>query len=150
MTYTTGNAAPPAARSADADREVYTDEESGMGWLFFAGTMLGLAGLMRIIDAIWAFGASDQAVNLKDGVLGDNLTTYAWLWLILGLILIVSSFYVLVRSQFARWVGIVAAGIGALGAMTWMPYTAVWSFTYISLAVLTIYALGAHGGREPR
>ena len=35
-----------AARGYDSD---------GDGWLFFAGTILGLAGLMRIFDSIWAF-----------------------------------------------------------------------------------------------
>ena len=30
-------------------------EDRGSGWLVLAGTVLGLAGLMRIIDAIWAF-----------------------------------------------------------------------------------------------
>ena len=31
------------------------EEDKGFGWLFFAGTVLGLAGLMRIVDSIWAF-----------------------------------------------------------------------------------------------
>jgi hypothetical protein len=125
------------------------DEPRGEGWLFFAGTMLGLAGLMRIIDAIWAFvynGAVPQ--NLKDGLLGSNLNNYGWTWLIVGCILILSSVMVLTRSQFARWIGILAAGIGALSAMTWMPYYPIWSLTYVGLAAFTFYALARYGGHE--
>ena len=121
-----------------------------IGWLFFAGTVLGLAGLMRVIDALWAFryeGALPE--NLEDGVLGDSLTNYAWVWLIVGLILILSSFLLLARSQFARWIGFIAATIGALSAMTWMPYYPIWSLTYVGIAVLVFYALAKHGGREP-
>jgi len=128
---------------------VGTTRETGTGWLFFAGTVLGLAGLMRVIDALWAFrynGALPD--NLKDGVLGDNVTTYAWVWLIVGLVLILSSFALLARSQFARWIGFIAATIGALSAMTWMPYYPIWSLTYVGIAVLVLYALAAHGGRE--
>jgi hypothetical protein len=121
----------------------------GGGWRFFAGTILGLAGLMRIIDSLWAF-RYDGALpdNLKDGVLGSNLTNYAWTWLIVGLILVLSSFLILARSQFARWIGFIAATIGGLSAMTWMPYYPIWSLTYVGIAVLVFYALARYGGRE--
>src|SRR4051794_1724497 len=82
------------------------DTEFGSGWLFFCGTLLGLAGIMRVIDSIWAFGYGGQLPDsLQDGVLGSDLKHYAWLWLIVGVVLLVSSFAVLVRSQFARWIG---------------------------------------------
>jgi hypothetical protein len=124
-------------------------ENRGYGWLVLAGTVLGLAGLMRIIDAIWAFRYNGQIPdNLQDGVLGDSLTGYAWTWLIVGIVLVVSSFLILSRSQIARWVGYVAAVILGLSAMTWMPYYPIWSLTYVGIAVLTFYALARYGGRE--
>jgi|SwirhisoilCB1_FD_contig_41_5464858_length_543_multi_4_in_0_out_0_1 hypothetical protein len=132
--------------------EVYHDDADlrGGGWLFFAGTMLGLAGLMRIIDSIWAFAYNGALPdNLKDGLFGSNLDNYAWAWLIVGLVLIAASVMILARSQFARWVGLFAAGIAALTAMTWMPYYPIWALTYVGLAVLTVYALAKYGGREP-
>ena len=125
------------------------DNEPVSGWLFLAGTVMGLAGLMRLLDSIWAFrykGALPDA--LKDGLLGDKLHTYAWVWLIVAVLLIVSSWLLLYRSQLARWVGFVAATIGALSAMAWMPYYPIWSMTYVGLFVLTFYALAVHGGRE--
>ena len=135
----------------DGGFDVNDDTDAVFGWMFFAGTILGLAGLMRILDSIWAFryhGALPD--NLKDGVLGSSLHNYAWTWLIVGVILIVSSGLVLVRSQFARWVGLIAATIGGLSAMTWMPYYPIWSLTYVFMAVLVFYALAAHGGPEAK
>ena len=121
----------------------------GSGWLFFAASMLGLAGLMRIIDSIWAFTYNGALPDgLKDGLLGSNLDNYGWTWLIVGCVLFLSSFLVLARSQFARWIGFLAAGVAALTAMTWMPYYPIWSLTYVGLAVLTFYALAKYGGRE--
>jgi hypothetical protein len=129
--------------------EVYANSDVGSGWRFFAGTILGLAGLMRFIDAIWAFRFHGTVPDgLKDGVLGSSLKTYAWTWLAVGVILIVASFLVLRRSQFARWIGMIAAGIGVLAAMTWMPYYPIWSLTYVALGAMVIYALAQYGGRE--
>ena len=145
---TTGTGRTAATESDQL--EIYPDEYKGSGWLVFAGTVLGLAGFMRIIDALWAFGYKGSLPdNLKNGVLGSNVKNYAWTWLFVGIILIVSSVFILVRSQIARWIGFIAATIGALSAMTWMPYYPVWSLTYVLIAVLVFYALARYGGREP-
>jgi hypothetical protein len=131
------------------DLQITTEAGDASGWLLFAGTILGLSGLMRIIDSIWAFRYNGNLPdNLRDGVLGSNLNTYAWTWLIVGVILIVASVFVLARSQVARWIGYFAAAIGALSAMTWMPYYPIWSLTYVAIFVMTFYALARYGGRD--
>jgi hypothetical protein len=131
------------------DVDVFGGEERGSGWLFFAGTVLGLAGLMRVVDAFWAFAYSGELpARLQDGLLGSNLDNYAWTWLVVGLVLIVASLLLMVRSQFARWIGYIAAAVGALSAMTWMPYYPVWAMTYVLIALLVFYALAQHGGRN--
>ena len=131
--------------------EVYRSDplSTGDGWLFFAGTILGLAGVMRIIDAIWAFAYNGALpASLQDGLLGSNLNNYGWTWLVVGCVLILSSFMIISRSQFARWVGYAAATLGAVSAMTWMPYYPVWSLVYVGMAVLVFYALAKYGGRQ--
>jgi hypothetical protein len=122
----------------------------GDGWMFFAGTVLGMTGIMKLIDAIWAFRYKGELpANLKDGLLGDDLTTYAWTFLVIGVVLIAASFLVLQRSPFGRWVGIIAAVIGWVGAMVWMPYFPIWALVYIVLSALVIYGLVVYGGRVP-
>jgi hypothetical protein len=124
------------------------DEEAGSGWLFFAGTILGLAGIMRLFDALWAFTYDGALPERLEGALfGTSLSTYGWVFLLVGVVLLLSSFAVLSRSQVARWVGIVAGGIMAISAIWWMPYYPVWSLTYVALGVLVVYGLAAHGGR---
>jgi hypothetical protein len=138
------------AQQSQRDRiEGYSDQSPGTGWLFFAGTVLGLAGIMRIVDSIWAFRYKGALPSgLQNGVFGSDLTNYAWLWLIVGIVLIVSSVLVLAGSQFARWVGYFAAAIGAVSAMTWMPYYPVWSLMYVGIFIFTFYALARYGGRQ--
>ncbi|HTU39877.1 MAG TPA: hypothetical protein VMF35_17905 [Acidimicrobiales bacterium] len=121
--------------------------DRGRGWIIFAGVVLGVAGIMRIFDAIWAFryhGALPQ--HLEDALFGTSLTTYGWLWLIVGIVLILCGLAVMGRSQSARWLGVAAGAIGAISAIWWMPYYPIWSLTYIALGVLVIYALVAYGG----
>lgn len=144
-----GGGSRTVTSGVDDPVEFATDTGEGTGWLLFAGTILGLMGFMRIIDAMWAFHyKGNLPENLKDSVLGDNLHTYAWTWLIVGAVLIVASVFVLARSQIARWIGYFAAAIAALSAMTWMPYYPIWSLTYVAVAVMTFYALARYGGRD--
>jgi len=147
MSYTVSEeASRKAARSASY---AGYDSDDGLGWLFFAASMLGIAGIMRVFDAIWAFRYHGKLPEgFKDATFGSNLHNYGWIWLGVGLVLILSSFLLMVRSQFARWIGFFAATVGAVSAVTWMPYYPVWSALYIGLAVLVFYALAAHGGRQ--
>jgi hypothetical protein len=127
-----------------------TMDERGDGWILFAAIVLGVAGIMRIFDAIWAFryhGKLPQ--NLENAVFGHSLTTYAWIYVIVAAILIVSAFAVLQRSQIARWVGIIAGAIVAISAIWWIPYYPIWSLVYIGVGILVIYALVAYGSRRP-
>ena len=124
-------------------------DERGDGWIFFAAIVLGVAGIMRVFDAIWAFryhGALPQ--NLENALFGTSLKTYGWVYLLVAAILIVCALAVLSRSQLGRWVGVAAGAIGAISAVWWMPYYPIWSITYVGLGVAVIYALVAHGGRE--
>ena len=140
---------PPASVTARGEELAYREERRS-GWLFFAGSVMGLAGLMRIVDAIWAFNYDGPVPQeLQDGILCDDLDSYAWLWLGVGIVLLVSSFLILERSQLARWVGLFAAAVAAITAMTWMPYYPIWSLVYVGIAVLVFYALARYGGPEP-
>jgi hypothetical protein len=126
-----------------------TTAPDGTGWLFFAATVLVLAGAMRVVDSIWAFNYKGSLPSgLQDGAFGSDLNTYAWVWLVVGIVLILSGFFVLVKAPLARWVGILAAFVGGVVAITWMPYYPVWSLVYVGLSVLVLHALITYGGRS--
>jgi hypothetical protein len=123
-------------------------DERGDGWLVFAAVLLGVAGIMRVFDAIWAFryhGVLPE--NLESAIFGHSLKTYGWVYIVVAAILILCAFAVLQRSQLARWVGVVAGAIACISASWWLPFYPIWSLTYVGLGALVIYALVAHGGR---
>jgi uncharacterized membrane protein HdeD (DUF308 family) len=149
----TCNSKPPGTLPNDAHVEWgFAMNDRGHGWILFASIVLVVAGIMRIFDAIWAFryhGVVPQ--NLEDAIFGTSLKTYGWVYLIVGIILILCGLAlcglaVMGRSQLGRWVGIAAGAIGAISAIWWMPYYPIWSLTYVALGVFVIYALAAYGG----
>lgn len=114
----------------------------------FAAVILGLAGVMRFFDAIWAFSYHGTLpANLEGAIFGHSLKTYGWVWLIVAIVYLACAFLVYAGSQFARWIGVAGAAIGAWSAIWWMPFYPVWSLVYIGLGLMVIYALVAYGGR---
>jgi hypothetical protein len=124
-------------------------EEKGEGWLIFAAIALGVAGIMRIFDAIWAFSYHGVLPeNLENAIFGHSLKTYGWVYLVVGIVLIICAGGVISRSQVSRWIGIFAGAVMAISAIWWMPYYPVWSLTYIVVGILVIYGLAVYGERE--
>ena len=124
-------------------------DDKGEGWLLFSAIVLGVAGIMKVFDAIWAFryhGVLPQ--NLEAAIFGHSLKTYGWVYLVVAAILIISAFGVMARSQASRWIGIFAGAVLAITSIWWMPYYPVWSLAYIFTGILVIYGLGVYGGRE--
>jgi len=123
-------------------------DRRGEGWIIFAAVVLGIAGIMRIFDAIWAFSYHGAIpANLQGALFGHSLKTYGWIYLVVAIVLIVCAALVFTGSQVGRWLGIVAAAIGCISAIWWMPYYPIWSLTYIAIGALVIYALAAYGGQ---
>ena len=111
--------------------------------------LLGVAGLMRILDSIWAFRFHGTLnANLGNAIYGTSLRSYGWLWLIVGIFAIIASFGVLLHLPFSRYVGMLAGAVLALSAVGWLPYFPIWSLVYIGLGVFSIYALSQLGRRE--
>jgi hypothetical protein len=116
------------------------------GWVSFSAIILIVAGIGRIFDAIWAFRYNGPVVDgLHEAIFGSSLTGYGVLWLIVGVILVAAGLLLLIprglASDVSRWIGIVAAAIAAISAVSWLPYYPVWSLIYIGIAVLIIYGL---------
>ena len=123
------------------------------GWVTFSAIVLIIAGIARIFDAIWAFRYNGPVVDdLHQAIFGHSLTAYGWLWLIVGIILIAAGVLLIagggLGAEVSRWVGIVAAAIAAITAVSWLPYYPIWSLIYIGLGVVIISGLLTQYGEE--
>jgi hypothetical protein len=124
----------------------------GTGWLAFAGTVLVVSGAFKILDALWAFKYDDDISEGVQTILFENdLTAWGWVWLVVGVVLVLAGIAVVGGAEWARWVGIVAAGIAAIAYLPWIYYQPLWTILSVTLAVIVIYALATYGGRsEPQ
>ena len=124
-------------------------QRRGTGWLSFAAALLVCSGIFKVFDAIWAFKYDDDIPeDLQTVLFEDDLAAWGWVWLILGAALIAAGFGVVKSSQWARWFGIVAASLAAIVNYTWIFVQPLWAIINVTLAVLVIYGLAAHGGRS--
>lgn len=125
----------------------YDDDEHGFGWLLFAATMLGLAGIFSVIDGIVGLSKSRFYTASATYVFSD-LRTWAWITLIIGVLLIIAAMGVFSGSGFARWFGIAMAGLSAINVFASIQGYPFWSLIVFTLDVLVIYALARYGGKS--
>jgi hypothetical protein len=131
----------------DEDTTVMTPRAAG--WLSFAAAVLVVSGVFKILDALWAFKYDDEVSEEVQTVLFENdLESWGWVWLVVGIVLILAGFAVVSGAQWARWVGIVAASLAAIAFLPWIYYQPLWTILSVTLAVTVVYALAAYGGRR--
>jgi hypothetical protein len=123
------------------------DDEKGFGWLLFAATMLGLAGILSVIDGIVALSKSSFFVANSHYVFSD-LRTWGWIAIILGVLLIIAAMGVFSGSGFARWFGIIVAGLSLIGHFSGSQAYPFWALIMITIDILVIYALSVYGGKK--
>jgi hypothetical protein len=120
----------------------------GAGWLAFAGAVLVVSGVFKILDALWAFKYDDEVSEEVQTVLFENdLESWGWVWLGVGIVLVLAGFAVVTGAEWARWFGIVAGSVAAIAFMPWIYYQPLWTILSVTLAILVVYALAAYGGR---
>jgi len=122
-------------------------EIEGAGWLLFAATVLGLAGILSIIDGIVALSRS-RFYHAGATYVFSDLRTWGWIMLIVGVLLIIAAGGALSGSSFAQWFGIFAAGLSAISQFMFIQAYPFWSLIVFACDVLVIYALAAYGGKR--
>ena len=130
-----------------AGSSAYAEQDRAAGWLVFAASMLGLAGIMSVIDGIMALSKSKFYVAGATYAFSD-LRTWGWIALAVGALLIVAAMGVLSGSSFSRWFGIFAAGLNAIAHFSWIQAYPFWSLVVIAIDILVIYALATYAGRR--
>ncbi len=120
----------------------------GVRWLSFAAALLAVSGIFKIFDALWAFKYDDEVGEIQTVFFDRDLAAWGWVWLALGILLIAAGFAVVKGAEWARWVGIVAAGLAAILSFQWIFFQPLWTILSVALALLVILPLVAYGGRQ--
>src|SRR4051794_12323503 len=116
-------------RTIDGSPRADVAYQEGTGWVLFAGVMLSISGVFKIFDALWAFKYDGEvSKDVQTIVFEHDLRSYGWVWLGVGVILVVAGFAVLAKAPWARWIGIVAASIATITFLPWIYFEPFWAF----------------------
>jgi len=122
------------------------NEMSGwVGWGVFAGVVMFIAGVFSLVEGFVALFKNTYYVVGAEKLLVLNYTSWGWVHIILGILLIAAGGSVLKGNMFGRVVGVFIALLSAVANLLFLPAYPVWSILIIIIDFLVIYALTVHG-----
>ena len=124
-----------------------TREVSGwaIGWAMFAATMMWIVGAFHVLAGLAAIVEDELYVLTPEYLYQLDVTTWGWIHLIMGIIVILAGVGVLRGAVWARTLGVILAIISILVSFAWLPWYPVWAILLIAAGVFVIWALTVHG-----
>ena len=121
----------------------------GVGRALFVGILLMIAGIIDIVYGIAAIGNSKFFTESGTVYVFSSLHTWGWITIILGVIQLTAAFSLFAGGIYGRVVGLVAATIGAIGALLNVggahPW---WAIGVFAICVVCIHGLMVLGEPE--
>ena len=120
----------------------------GAGRATFAAVLLLIAGTLNIIYGIGALSNANIFHNGQRYVF-SNLNTLGWVLLVLGVLQLTGGFSLMAGKTYGRVLGVIAAGLGAIGALLSIsgpnPW---WSLGVFALCVYILHGILVLGQDE--
>jgi len=116
---------------------------SWAGWIGFAGWLMIIIGALDFFQGLIAIIRNQYYVLTPNQIIVFDLTTWGWITLIWGVVLVFAGLGLLSRSGWARWFAIVVGSLGffvQLGFVGSAQYP-LWALTVLALTVVVLYAL---------
>ena len=118
-----------------------------VGWVAFAGIMMVLLGTFHIIDGLIALFNDEYFLVTNSGLaVTADFTTWGWVHLIGGILVVAAGIGVFSGKVWARGLGVVVAMISAIINLGFLSAYPIWSSIMILVDILVIWALTVHGG----
>jgi hypothetical protein len=118
---------------------------AAVGFTMFAGIMMILIGSFHIIGGLGGIFSDTAYVVTQKWILQFDTTTWGWIHLLAGILILLAGFGVYSGAVWARTVGVILATISAIANFAWLPYQPFWSITMIVVDIFVIWALTVHG-----
>ena len=116
------------------------------GWIAFAGVMMLMMGTFHAIQGFVAlFQDTYYLIGSEGLIVSVDYTTWGWVHLILGTVVVLAGLALLVGQMWARVVAVILAFGSALVNIAFMGAYPLWSLMMIAVDVLVIWAVTVHG-----
>lgn len=121
----------------------------GLGRAAFVAILLLIAGTLNVIYGIGAISDANFFTASGTHYVFSDLNTWGWITMLLGIIQLVGGMSLLAGGAFGRIIGLVAASLGAIGALLAVggayPF---WALGIFALCVICIHGLVVYGEPE--
>jgi hypothetical protein len=113
------------------------------GWIAFAGVLMVIIGSLDFFEGLIAVIRDDYYVLTKGQLIVFDVTTWGWITLIWGVIVVLAGSGLLSGASWGRWLGIVACSVNFLVQLGFLGSSAypLWALTSLSLTLVVLYAL---------
>jgi hypothetical protein len=111
-----------------------------------------LIGLIDAFEGLVAVIRKQYYVATPNQIIIFNVTTWGWLTLLWGVVLVFVGLALLWGSSWARWVSIVVVTVTVLEQLAFAGSSAypLWALTVLALSIIVLYALIARWGHRPQ
>lgn len=117
------------------------------GWVVFGAMMMILLGSFQAIAGLVALFDEDYYLVVNDELLVTvNYDTWGWTHLVIGLVALAAGLGLMTGAMWARVAGVAVAMISAIVNLAFIAAFPLWALMMITLDVIIIYAITAHGG----
>ncbi|WP_116950983.1 DUF7144 family membrane protein [Jiangella endophytica] len=128
--------------SQEADRQTVT---GWVGWVWFGGIMLVTLGLFQGFQGLVALIDDEFTTAIGDRLIVVDLTTWGWVHVAMGALLVIAGAGVLAGALWGRILGSAIAALSILAQLPILPVYPIWALVVIALDAIVIYALIVHG-----
>ena len=123
--------------------ETSTSEAVAAGTSIAAAVVLVTIGVLEVFQGIAALAKDEVFVVGIEYVYKLDLTSWGWIHLFLGALVIVVGIGLFTGATWARIGAVIALALTILANFLWIPYYPWWSVTVIALAVIGIWGITA-------
>jgi hypothetical protein len=115
------------------------------GWIGFAGILMIVIGGLDFFEGLIAVIRGQYFVLTANQIVVFDLTTWGWIMMIWGVIVVLAGMGLLAGSGWARWFTIIVAALNIfiqLGFVGSSQYP-LWALTVLALNIVVFFALTA-------
>ncbi|HEX6843638.1 MAG TPA: hypothetical protein VF235_00850 [Actinomycetota bacterium] len=116
-----------------------------VGWTFFAAFMMMMLGCWWAFAGLVGIFNDEFYVEVADYWLKLDISTWAWVHLLMGVVVVLAALALFSGAVWARTVGVILAVLSGLLAFAWLPWYPIWGILFIVASIGVIWALTAHG-----
>jgi hypothetical protein len=117
-----------------------------VGFILFAAILMIMVGVFQALQGLIAIFENEFYLATRNYTFQFDATTWGWIHLLLGLLVAFAGYGLLSGRTWARLLAITLAALSATANFLFIPYYPFWSLLLVTLNILVIWAITAHGG----